>query len=109
AHLRVCAPRAAFLHSLDPERSSELLVSGHSRSRNRTITPQSLMSTAFEIRLSDWPALRRGSVLSPLLPPVPRLHQTLSTLRFEPRVIAHPPDWRIRARGGYSLVSFQYQ
>src|SRR6516162_334430 len=117
SRIRVRLLLAGFSHSVstttsDPEPSFELLVSCHSRPTKRTVarmrpTPEP-RSTAFEIRFSDWPALRRESVLVPVLRQVPGLHQAFTTLRFEPRVIARPPNWWIHVRGRYFVVGFQY-
>jgi NAD binding domain of 6-phosphogluconate dehydrogenase len=68
----------AAAESIYPEPCSEVIVSGRSGSRNPTmacVRPSEPASTAFEIQISDWPALRRKSLLAPVL--MPRLHQAL--------------------------------
>src|SRR5438477_12866148 len=58
------------------------------------------ISTALEIRVSDWPALRRETVFPPILRQMPMLHRFLPALRFEPcRILARPPDSRAHPVG----------
>lgn len=90
-----------------PHQHDQTMVAVRDRHVRTAETPP--YSKAIEVRLSDWSALRRESVLAPIFGKMPILHRLLGALGLEQRrIVACPPDWRVHVTAN-SLVVVGFQ